>query len=128
MAPRVWQDVDELLRYLAENWPFDPDEMFEPKLISPNAQLPDGDSPLHLVAQWDDARGIQLLAAAGANLDHQGDMEITPLGVAVGAANLAAVRALLALGASSDLRDGFGRTPRERARSSDVKELRELFE
>jgi ankyrin repeat protein len=127
MAPRVWQDVDELLRYLAENWPFDADDMFKPKLISPNAQLPEGDSPLHLVAQWDDARGIELLAAAGANLDHQGDMEITPLGVAVSGPNLAAVRALLALGASPDIRDGFGSTPREAARLSDMTELRELF-
>jgi len=34
------------------NWPFDPDEPFESKLIPANAKMPDGDTPLHLVAAW----------------------------------------------------------------------------
>jgi len=115
MAPRVWSDVQELLRYLAENWPFDPDDPFEPKAISPDARLPGGDTPLHLVAAWDDVLAIELLARAGAPVDGKGDMGCTPLAIAVARGNVAAACLLLKLGASPNSTNEFGSTPYEMA-------------
>jgi ankyrin repeat protein len=127
MAPQVWRDAEELLRYLAANWPFDPHAPFEAKSIPVNATLPEGDTPLHLVAAWDDVRGIELLMRAGAAVDARGDMSYTPLATAVTAGNVAAARALLAHGASPHVKSDFGHTPYEMASRNGSEEIKEAF-
>lgn len=127
MAPQVWRDAEELLRYLAANYPFDIDEMFEPKLIAVNSSLPDGDTPLHMVAAWGDVRGIDLLVRAGANVDALGDMSYTPLATAVGSGRVEAARALIDRGASPHLKTEFGQTPYEMAMRDGSEEMKEAF-
>lgn len=127
MAPQVWLDAEELLRYMATNWPFDRDQPFEPKAIPVNATLPEGDTPLHLAAAWDDVRGIELLALAGAAIDALGDMSYTPLATAVAAGNIAAARALLRRGASPHVKSEFGQSPKEMAMRDGSEEMKEAF-
>jgi ankyrin repeat protein len=127
MAPQVWRDAEELLRYLAANWPFDAEAPFEPKTIPVNSTLGDGDTPLHLVAAWDDVRGIELLVEAGAVVDALGDMSYTPLARAVAAGNVAAARALLQHGASPHVKTEFGHTPYEMAQRNGSQEMKEAF-
>ena len=127
MAPQVWRDVDELLRYLAKSWPFDLEDPFKEKEISVSASVPGGDTPLHFVAAWDDVRGIELLAQAGAEVDACGDMSYTPLATAVARGNVAATRALLRLGASPHVMTEFGHTPYELAMREGSDQMKEVF-
>ena len=127
MAPQVWRDAEELLRYMAMNFPFDRDAPFEPKAIPVYATLPEGDTPLHLTAAWDDVLGIELLVLAGAAVDPLGDMSYTPLATAVAAGNVAAARALLRRGASPHVKTEFGHSPKEMAMRDGAEEMKEAF-
>ena len=128
MAPRVWADVAELLRYLSENWPFDEADLFVAKKISVDAACTTtGDAPLHFVAAWDDVRGIELLVGAGATVDIRGDMGFTPLAQAVSSGSVAAARLLLSLGASAEIKTDFGRSPLESAMLEGNEEMKSVF-
>ena len=127
MAPQIWRDVEELLRYMAKNWSFDHDDPFMEKAISVNATVPGGDTPLHFVAMWDDVRGIELLVQAGAEVDALGDMSYTPLATAVRKGNVAAAQALLRHGASPHVRTEFGHTPYQLAMREGSEEMKEAF-
>lgn len=126
MPPQVWRDVEELLRYLAANWPFDPENPFESKVIPVDARA-GGDTPLHFAASWDDVRGIELLVDAGADVDNAGDMSCTPLATAVARGNVAAVRALLRFGASPRAISEFGITPYDIAMLNGSEEMKREF-
>ncbi|MBG9387426.1 ankyrin repeat domain-containing protein [Caenimonas aquaedulcis] len=127
MAPQVWRDVHELLRYLAKNWPFDLDDPFAEKEIPVNATVSGGDTPLHVVATWDDVRGIELLVQAGAEVDSIGDMTYTPLATAVAQGSVGAARALLRSGASPHIATEFGHTPYEMAMRDGSEEMKAVF-
>jgi len=77
----------------------------------------DGDTPLHVMAWRNDLEAVQLLVAAGANVNAVGDMGETPLHVAVRSGNVAMVEVLLGAGARDDVRSEFEfvSTPRELA-------------
>lgn len=75
----------------------------------------DGDSPLQVVAWRNDLEAIQILLAAGANVDALGEMDETPLHVAVRQRNVLMVSAMLDAGARDDIRSEFGDTPKELA-------------
>lgn len=126
MAPRVWTDVAELLRYLSENWPFDLKDAFKAKLIPLDAKAA-GDTPLHFVAAWGDLRGAKLLLEAGAPVDELGDMGYTALGVAVARGNADVAHLLLQHGASPSVRNEFGFTPLEIAMREGTEEMKEAF-
>ncbi|PLY02238.1 MAG: hypothetical protein C0624_09160 [Desulfuromonas sp.] len=59
-----------------------------------------GTTPLHIAATWGDCEAIQLLVAAGADLNAQGECGFTPLMEAVAQANVEAVEQLIELGAA----------------------------
>ena len=126
MAPRVWANVEELLAYLSENWPFDLDDPFKAKLIPLNAKAA-GDTPLHFVALWGDVRGTELLLAAGASVDELGDMGYTALGIAVSRGNVEVARLLLEHGASPRVVSEFGCTPLQTALREGSEEMKEIF-
>lgn len=75
----------------------------------------DGDTPLHVLAWQNDLEGLQLLLAAGANVNAQGEMNETPLHIALTQSNVPMIQALLKAGARDDIRCEFGDTARERA-------------
>ena len=75
----------------------------------------DGDTPLHVLAWRNDLAGMELLIAAGADVNAQGEMDETPLHIAIRQRNIPMIQALLEAGARDDLRCEFGDTPRERA-------------
>jgi uncharacterized protein len=127
IAPQVWRDAEELLRYLAANYPFDLEDSFEPKPIPVNSRLPGGDTPLHMVAGWGDVRGIDLLLQAGADIDARGDMSYTPLATAVRVGSVEAARALLQRGASPHVKTEFGQTPYELAMRDGSAEMKEAL-
>jgi ankyrin repeat protein len=95
----------DLLNYQSEN-PFDE---IDPLLYS----LPEGDSCLHLAASRGDIRSMKLLISAGLDLNKKGDMSCTPLHIAYGENQKAAVDLLIQSGADQNAVDEFGRTPKE---------------
>ena len=83
MQHRDWATAEEFLAYAGESFPFHA-EWPEPGPVSVNSTTGDGDTPLHLASAWDDVKAVELLLAAGAQVDRPGDMGVTALGVAVG--------------------------------------------
>lgn len=75
----------------------------------------DGDTPLHVLAWQNDLEGLQILIAAGADLNAQGEMNETPLHIAITQRNIPMIQALLKAGARDDIRCEFGDTAKERA-------------
>jgi ankyrin repeat protein len=75
----------------------------------------DGDTPLHVMAWRNDLEAVEILIAAGADVNAVGDMGETPLHVAVRRGNVAMAEALLKAGARDDIRSEFESTPREKA-------------
>ncbi len=72
-----------------------------------------GFQPLHLAGKYGDARLVQLLVKAGADLEGTQKNALggeTPLGGAIGDGNEDAAAALIAAGASLKARDNFNRT------------------
>ena len=76
------------------------------------------------MAWRNDLEAVRILIAAGADVNAKGEMDETPLHIAVHQSNRAMVSALLEAGARDDIRSEFGDTPRERAGA----ELAALFE
>ena len=84
------------------------------------------DTPLHYAAYWGDVRAIELLAAAGADVDAHGAFDATPLLCAVFNGRYAAALKLFELGASPHERTALG-TPAEAAAQSHDARIRSLF-
>lgn len=76
-----------------------------------------GDSPLHWMASLGDQFAIQLLVAAGANVNAVDDSGNTPIHEAVSGRQSSAVSALTAAGADLTLRNKKGQTPMDIART-----------
>jgi ankyrin repeat protein len=75
----------------------------------------DGDTPLHVLVWRKDRHAVDVLIAAGADVNAVGDMGETPLHVAVAQGDEAIIRSLLRAGARTDIRSEFGQTAAERA-------------
>lgn len=71
----------------------------------------DGGTALHWMAFLGDDKGVELLAAHGADLNAQDAEGNTPLHEAVSSKQVTAVRALLACGANAAIKNRAGKTP-----------------
>jgi len=125
-AIRPWTNASEILHYLAENWPFEPEWPDGALEIGVDATMADGDTPLHFACRWGDVLAVSLLVNAGANIDQAGDMGVTPLGAAVASGHLDVAAFLLKQGASPHMISDFGTTPLDQAMGGSP-ELRALF-
>jgi ankyrin repeat protein len=110
---RRWTDAAELLRYLGEHFLFDSEHPYQATPVPPNARTPEGDTPLHVVARWNDAEAIALLIGAGAYVNAIGDMGETPLHIAAKTGDRTSIQLLLQNGADPSLRSEFGQTAEE---------------
>lgn len=70
-----------------------------------------GDGLLHIAAAKGDAETIRTMLRAGANINQLGDMGMTPLHYAYESHQQDVIDFLIAGGASTDIRDEFGRLP-----------------
>lgn len=102
--------------------------VLEDRPIGVNEVGYDNDRPLHVAAVWGDVEAIEMLVAAGAEVDARGEFHFTPLRHAVGQGHVAAARRLLDLGASPHVRGDWGETPAELARSYGIAEMVALFD
>jgi ankyrin repeat protein len=68
------------------------------KKLEVNDQNCEGDTPLHVVMRWADLEAAAILIEAGADPTIPGDMDITPLDMAVLSGNTAMQRVLLSKG------------------------------
>ncbi len=73
------------------------------------------DTPLHVLLWREDADGVAVLIAAGADVNAAGDMGKTPLHVALWTRDRPLVEALLRAGARTDVRSEFGFTAADKA-------------
>ena len=80
---------------------------------SVNSVSPDGETPLHWMSTLGDARAIELLVGAGANVNAQDTNGNAPLHAAVQSRQLQAVEALVQSGANLLLPNSAGFTPLE---------------
>ncbi|MFJ2988660.1 ankyrin repeat domain-containing protein [Collimonas sp. NPDC087041] len=72
-----------------------------------------GDNLMHIAAQLGDVETIILLADAGMNINQKGDMGSTALHYAYDGKHSRVVESLLARGASTEIKNEFGRLPGE---------------
>jgi ankyrin repeat protein len=73
-----------------------------------------GDTPLHIVSNWGDSEAIEILVAAGADINARGETGFTPLHCAAEQNKPAAIKTLIQLGAVVT-KDSNGQTPLELA-------------
>jgi RimJ/RimL family protein N-acetyltransferase len=119
---RDWSSLEELLLAISDSL------VLEERAIGVNKVGFDGDRPLHVAAVWGDVRAIDMLVAAGAEIDGRGEFSFTPLRNAVGQGHVAAVRRLLELGASPHTLGEWGGTPEDLARERDVPGMVAVFD
>jgi ankyrin repeat protein len=74
---------------------------------------PDGDTCLHIAALRGDEEAVKLLLDAGIDIHAKGDMGNTALHYAFMKKHFAVAALLIGRGASEDIKNGFGKTPRE---------------
>lgn len=103
-------ELDELKKSFSDLLNYDSEDPTEP--IDPlTYHQPDGDSCLHIAALRGDCRAAELLLKAGVDVNKLGDMGSTALHHAKrkGYDNL--VNLLLENGASTDIKNAFGKLP-----------------
>jgi uncharacterized protein len=105
---RNWTSVDAILDDMADLPEFL--GLPRPQISTPGRF---GNRPLKIVAVRGDVRAIEMLVAAGAEIDARNEDGCTALHHAASQGHLPAVRRLVELGASLDVRDDDGRTPLE---------------
>jgi len=125
-TPHQWSSASDVLRYMAENIPFEPEWPDGTHDIAVTATMPDGDTPLHFACAWGDLKAVELLVLAGAPIDKMGDMSITPLGTAVSGGHVEIAAFLLKHGASPFAQSEFGATPYQQA-SNGSAAMRAIF-
>jgi ankyrin repeat protein len=112
---RIWRNLDELFLAIADVLV---SEREQP--INVHTRGFEEDTPLHVAAVWGDVAAIEMLVAAGAEIDALGDLDTTPLYNAVGQGHVQAARKLLELGASPHSSNLLNSTPALRAAASDI--------
>lgn len=88
------------------------------ELISPDQLGIDQDSPFHMACFRGDIDDVNIMIAAGADLNLYGDIGDTPLHYAVRKEREAVVEALLAAGAVPDLKNDYDETPLDIAKNT----------
>jgi ankyrin repeat protein len=109
-ATREWRNVDEILDDMAALPEFS--GLPRPKINSAGGF---GNRPLKIAAVRGDIRAIEMLVAAGAELDARNEHGYTALQHAVEQGHLPAVQRLVELGASTDVLTDDGFTPLQEA-------------
>lgn len=109
-ASQNWASLEELLLAISDVL------VLETRTIDVNEIAYDKDRPLHVAAIWGDVQAIDMLVAAGAEVDARGEFQFTPFRHAVGQGRVQAARRLLELGASPHTRGDWGGTPGELAK------------
>jgi ankyrin repeat protein len=79
---------------------------------------PDGNTPLHVAADRDQAEAIRFLLSHGANINATNKLGMTPLMLAAKTGSLDAVKVLLKKGADTKRRDVRNRTATDWARAN----------
>jgi hypothetical protein len=115
-----WPDLPTLLEDMGEYMLFDPP-------VSAHSTRGDDDTPLHVACVWGDLTAIDLLLAAGADVNARGDNGCTPLYVAVSFERIRSVERLLRAGATADDPNELNCTARQAALQSKNPRLRALF-
>lgn len=87
-----------------------------------------GNTPLHVAACRGESAAIEVLLAAGADVNLQGELGNTALHEAVGQGSRNAVDVLLRAGARLDLPNDFGDTPLDLARKPGKEVVLNLIE
>lgn len=116
-----WKDIDTLLDYMSKYMMFD-----HPCAVT--SQTYDGDTPLHTACVWGDIGAVDLLIAAGADVNAKGDLATTPICNAVSFRRVRCVERLIKAGASVDDKNELASTARESARRSGDQYLIHLIE
>jgi ankyrin repeat protein len=119
---RSWTSLEELLFAISDVL------VLENRAIGVNEVGYDNDRPLHVAAIWGDVQAIEMLVAAGAEVDGRGEFQFTPLYHAVGQGHVGAARRLLELGASPHTHGEWGVTPNELARERGDPQMIAVFD
>jgi uncharacterized protein len=96
--------------------------------VSVNSKGETGLTPLHWMATLGDLVAIELLIAAGANIDAADDQGNTPLHEAVSSRHTSAVLLFLERGASVTVKNMSGLSPRDLAQSHGYVSILEVFD
>jgi len=88
-------------------------------VIDVNTRARNGDTPLHWMAVLGDGNAIEMLAAAGAEIDAVNNERQTPLHIAVIWRQISAIAALRNAGADLGAENNEGLTPLSLARRDD---------
>lgn len=88
------------------------------ELISPNQLGIDQDSPFHMACFRGDIDDVNIMIAAGADLNLYGDIGDTPLHYAVRMEREVVVEALLVAGAAPDMKNDYDETPLDIAKNT----------
>lgn len=118
--PELQALVDKY-RYLWEYTGWDVTDVAEPYDA-------DGDTLLHHVAGYSGVDEVNLLVAAGADVNVRGDMGYTPLRCAATWGRPQVAERLLTLGADQSLRNEFGLTALEAAQQGGREEVARLLQ
>jgi RimJ/RimL family protein N-acetyltransferase len=122
MSQGNWISLEELLLAISGVL------VLEERAIGVNEIGYDGDRPIHVAAVWGDVKAVEMLAAAGAEVDGRGEFCFTPLHHAVAQGHVAAARRLLELGASPHTLGEWGDTPEDLARQRNVPGMAAVFD
>lgn len=104
------EELQELLQAFQDLLNYESDDLMEP--IDPFTYVDsNGDNCLHIAASRGDYRSVELLLKAGLNVDQVGDMGCTALHYANMKGHDGIKRLLLDYGASTTIRNEFGKLP-----------------
>lgn len=87
-----------------------------------------GNTPLIVAAGWGNSDAVRILLDAGANINATGEDRDTALHRAVAVEALDVVQMLIDRGASVEMADAFGDTPRDFAEEAKDLRIRELLQ
>jgi ankyrin repeat protein len=124
-SPGAWHDLPSLLALIASAWI---GAAAENAALTPASRNYDGDTPLHTVIVWGDARAAALLIDAGADIEACGEDDNRPLHLAAAFDQAEILALLLAAGAVAAVRNGFGQTPLDLAKALRHREIVALLE
>ena len=105
-------EYNELLEFFASQLNYEADDLHSP--IEPlTYKNPEGDSCLHIAAHTGNYRAVEILLKAGLDVNQTGDMGSTALHYANMKNNDDIIKLLIDHGASTELRNEFGKLPLE---------------